>query len=253
MKLSVVIPLHNEEGCVEEVISAITDELRREKLPYEIIAVNDNSTDNTRNILAKLAGKDAQIRIVDRKQPPGFGRAVKEGIANCAGDCVALVMGDASDDPKDIVKYYRKIEEGYDCVFGTRFAKESNVRDYPVLKFLINRLANTFIRVLFFLSFNDVTNAFKAYRREVLDAVSPIQALGFNITAEIPLKAIVRGYSYAVVPVNWYGRTSGVSKLKIRQMGRRYLFTVLHVWLEKMLIMDDLPRKNARSARRKNL
>jgi dolichol-phosphate mannosyltransferase len=243
--MSIVIPLHNEEGCVEEVILDITDELRRENVPYEIVAVNDNSTDKTRSILAKLAAADSGIRIVDRKEPPGFGRAIREGIANSTGDCVAIVMGDASDDPKDIVKYYRKLGEGYDCAFGTRFVKDSVVRDYPLVKLLVNRLANTFIRILFFLGYNDVTNAFKAYRREVLDAVSPIQALSFNITAEIPLKAIVRGYSYAVIPTNWYGRTSGVSKLRITHLGRRYLFTVLHVWLEKMLIKDDLPRKHA--------
>lgn len=244
MKLSVVLPVRNEEECVEKVILDIISELEKEKVPYELVAVNDNSTDNTEGILSKLAEKHANIKIVNRKEPPGFGRAIKDGIVNSSGDAVAIVMGDGSDDPSDIVKYYRKLAEGYDCAFGSRFIKTSIVKDYPQIKWIVNRMANTFIRVLFLMKFNDITNAFKAYRKEVIDAVYPIQALHFNITAELPLKAIVRGFSYAVVPVNWYGRTSGVSKLKITEMGRRYLFTVLYVWLEKLLVQDDLPTKS---------
>lgn len=240
MKLSVVVPAHNEEENIVQTISDIVDELNKEKIDYEIIAVDDNSTDSTAKVVSDLFIKNPNIRLIRRNPPNGFGRAIREGLMHVQGDAVATVMGDLSDDPKDIVRCFRKIEEGYDCVFGSRFMKGSKVKDYPIIKLLINRLANNFIRTLFFIRPNDITNAFKLYRTEVIKAIQPLQALYFNITVEIPLKAIVRGFSYVQIPINWYGRQSGVSKLGIRQMGRKYLFTVLYIWLEKLLLKDEV-------------
>jgi len=154
-------------------------------------------------------------------------------------------MADASDDPHDVVKYYRKLEEGYECVFGSRFTRHSRVENYPAHKLFLNRLANRFIKFLFGLPFNDITNAFKCYRREVIAGLQPILASHFNLTVELPLKAIVRGYSYAVVPINWYGRAVGISKLKIKEMSGRYLFIVLYVFLEKLLAREDYRRKDS--------
>ncbi len=240
LKLSVVIPAHNEEGLIEKVALDILDELNRESIESEIIIVNDNSTDATPNIITRLAKEHKNIKVIHRIPPHGFGRAVREGLENITGDVVVTAMGDASDDPKDIVRYFRKIEEGFDCVFGSRFIKGAIVRDYPLHKLLINRLANTFLQCLFLTRHNDLTNAFKAYRREVIKAIKPIESLYFNITIELPLKALVHEYSIATIPVNWYGRESGVSKLKIRDMGRRYLYIALYVWLQKTLIRDDI-------------
>ena len=240
MKLSIVIPAHNEEECIAQTISDIVEELNKEKIVYEIIAVDDNSTDFTAKVIAELSAQNPNIRLIHRSPPRGFGRAIREGLTHVEGDVVATVMGDLSDDPRDIVRCFKKIEEGYDCIFGSRFMKDSIVKDYPTLKLLINRIANNFIRILFLIKPNDITNAFKLYRTEVIRAVQPLQALYFNITVEIPLKAIVRGFSYVQIPINWYGRKSGVSKLGIREMGRKYLFTVLYVWLEKMLLTDEI-------------
>lgn len=243
MKFSVVIPVHNEEKSIESTILDLHQEFERENIENEIVVVNDNSTDGTSDILKRLSGQFKNIKVVNRKPPNGFGRAIKDGLDNFSGDAVAIVMGDASDDPRDVVTYFRRIEEGYDCAFGSRFIKGSVVKDYPFHKLLVNRIANTFIRCLFLIGHNDITNAFKAYRREVIEAIKPIQARHFNVTVELPLKAIVRGYNYATVPIRWYGRTSGVSKLKIREMGRKYLFTVLYVWLEKHLLKDEIKER----------
>lgn len=243
MKLSVVIPAHNEEALVEKVVSDITDELKRESIPNEIVIVDDNSSDSTPGIVDRLSREHSNIKVIHRVPPNGFGRAVKDGIDNCTGDAVVIAMADASDDPKDIVRYYRKIEEGYDCVFGSRFTKGARVNDYPPHKLIVNRMANAFLQCLFFTRHNDLTNAFKAYRREVIESIKPIESLYFNITIELPLKALIRGYSIASIPINWYGRESGVSKLKIKEMGRRYLYTSLYIWLQKMLIRDDIKDK----------
>jgi dolichol-phosphate mannosyltransferase len=168
--------------------------------------------------------------------------AIRYGLTRITGDAVAIVMADGSDSPEDLVKYYRKLLEGYDCVFGSRFIRGSAVVDYPRHKLLLNRLANAFIRVLFGLQFNDITNAFKCYRREVIAGIQPLISPHFNLTVEMPLKALIRGYSYAVVPISWTNRAAGVSKLKIKEMGSRYLFIVLYLWLEKHLARGDYHR-----------
>jgi dolichol-phosphate mannosyltransferase len=146
-----------------------------------------------------------------------------------------------------MVDYYYKLQEGYDCVFGSRFIKGGKVIDYPMHKLFINRLANLFIQVLFGLKFNDTTNAFKIYRKEVIEGISPLLSHHFNLTVEMPLKAIVRGYSYTTIPITWRNRTTGVSKLKLKEMGSRYLFIVLSIWLEKHLSRGDYKRKRKKN------
>lgn len=244
MKLSVVIPAHNEEGCIDETVTLLVNTLQQEQIAHEILIVNDNSTDRTLELCQQLAQKFETVRYVNNQPPNGFGFAVRRGLAEFAGDAVAVFMADASDDPRDLVEGYYKLCAGYDCVFGSRFIKGSRVVDYPTHKLFINRIANWFVKVIFGLRFNDVTNAFKLYRREVIEGIQPILSHHFNLTVELPLKAIVRGFSYTVMPIRWYNRKTGVSKLKIKEMGSRYLFIVLYVWLEKHLSRGDYHRQN---------
>lgn len=245
--LSVVIPAHNEADGVSPTVAAIAERLRSEQIPFEVVVVDDHSTDDTAGVLARLSDAHPEVRRVENARAGGFGHAVLAGLDAFAGDAVCIVMADASDDPDDIVTYYRTLlDGGYDCVFGSRFMRGSRVVDYPAHKLVLNRLANAFIRVLFGLRLNDTTNAFKCYRRHVIQGCAPLLSRHFNLTVELPLKAIVRGYSYAVVPIRWYNRTTGVSKLKIKEMGSRYLFIVLYVWLEKLLSRGDYRRAPGR-------
>jgi dolichol-phosphate mannosyltransferase len=209
-----------------------------------VLIVDDNSTDDTLIICRQLSVAFPTVRYIQNPPPNGFGFAVRCGLENFEGDAVAIVMADASDDPEDLAKGYYKLLEGFDCVFGSRFIKGGAVVDYPVHKLLINRLANWFVKTLFGLRYNDTTNAFKLYRREVIEGIQPILSHHFNLTVELPLKAIVRGFSYAVIPIRWYNRKAGISKLKIKEMGSRYLFIVLYVWLEKYLSRGDYHRRN---------
>lgn len=242
MELSIVIPAHNEEGCIAETVTAITTRLTAVNIPHNILVINDNSQDNTEKVLLELCSKYTQLRYLNSDPPNGFGLAVRQGLEHFAGDAVAIVMADGSDSPDDIVVYYEKLMEGYDCVFGSRFIKGGRVVDYPYHKLIVNRCANWFIKHLFGLQLNDTTNAFKAYRRSVIQGLNPLLSYHFNLTVELPLKAIVRGYSYAVVPISWKNRTTGISKLKIKEMGSRYLFIVLYVFLEKYLARGDYRR-----------
>ena len=241
--LSVVIPAYNEEGSIVETIHYISKLLEEHNIDYEILVVNDNSCDRTEEILQQLNSENSKVRYINNYYPNGFGFAVRCGLENFQGDAVAIMMADNSDDPQNLVDYYYQLQQGWDCVFGSRFIKGGKVIDYPVHKLIINRLANLFVQVLFGLNFNDTTNAFKAYRREVIEGVSPLLSHHFNLTVEIPLKAIVRGYSHTTIPISWRNRKTGISKLKIKEMGSRYLFIVLYIFLEKWLSRGDYVRK----------
>jgi len=240
--LSIVIPAYNEEHCITPTVNTITQFIEQKNISYEILIVNDNSRDNTEKILQNLHSQNNRVRYINNYYPNGFGFAVRCGLENFQGDAVAIVMADGSDAPEDILSYYDKLREGYDCIFGSRFIKGGKVIDYPSHKLIVNRLANLFIQILFGLNFNDTTNAFKIYRREVIEGISPLISHHFNLTVELPLKSIVRGYNIATVPITWRNRVAGVSKLKLKEMGSRYLFIVLYIWLEKHLSRGDYHR-----------
>jgi dolichol-phosphate mannosyltransferase len=242
LKLSVLIPAHNEEGAIAETIGGLLTQLESASIDYEILVVDDSSTDRTRAVVQHMGAENARIRYHKSHYPRGFGFTVRAGLDEFEGDAVAVVMADASDDPGDLVRYYRLLEDGYDCAFGSRFIRGAAVHDYPRLKLVINRLANGFIRVLFRHGYNDTTNAFKAYRREVIETVQPLLSNHFNLTVELPLKAIVRGHSYGIVPITWRNRKAGTSKLSMQEMGSRYLFIVLYALLERYLSRGDYVR-----------
>jgi len=239
-KLSVVIPACNEEGTIAPTLEDLQKALVQEEIPFEIIVVNDNSTDRTASVVESIVERDARVRMLTRRPPGGFGRAIRTGLDAVSGDFVVIYMADYSDHPKDVVAYYRKLEEGYDCVFGSRFVKGSHVENYPWLKLVVNRIVNKMIEWLFWCRFNDLTNAFKAYRAEVIRASGPFRASHFNITIEMSLSALIRKYHIVQIPISWSGRTAGVSKLKMVEMGRRYLSTLAKVMAERFLIGDDV-------------
>jgi dolichol-phosphate mannosyltransferase len=240
MKMSFVIPAHNEEKNIGKTVCELQTMLLENAIPYEIIVVNDNSTDGTAEAIRQIMAENPCIRTVDREPPAGFGRAIRAGLELVQGDMVITYMADHSDDPKDALTYYRKIEEGYDCVYGSRFRKGSKVEHYPIVKMVVNRMINRIIQTMFWCKFNDLTNAFKAYRVEVISECGPYRSSHFNITIEMSLSALARDYHIAEIPIAWYGRTWGSSSLRLTEMGRRYLSTLLKVFFDKVLVSDDL-------------
>ncbi|EAQ80536.1 glycosyltransferase family 2 protein [Blastopirellula marina] len=242
-KLSVVIPARNEEGCIASTVEHLHLELRLQKVPHEIVVVDDGSTDQTWEVLQKVAGETPEVKPVSNPGPHGFGRAIQYGLQHYTGDAVVIMMADESDDCRDVVVYWEKLKEGYECVFGSRFIKGGGVIDYPTIKWMLNRMANLFIKMVFRIKLNDTTNAFKAYRREVIDGCRPLLAPHFNLTVELPLKAIVRGYTWTIIPITWRNRRTGLAKLKIREMGSRYFFITMYVWLEKYFSRGDYRRQ----------
>lgn len=244
MKLSIVMPAYNEEESIIETIDQIEEAFSKVAIDHEIFIVNDNSKDNTLQVLEELSQKYPSVKYETNHGPNGFGYAVRYGLDRFSGDCVAVMMADLSDSPYDLIRYYTTMVEGnYDCVFGSRFIKGGKVIDYPFVKKVINRIANSIIRIVMGIKYNDTTNAFKLYKKEVIEGVKPILSPHFNLTIELPLKAIIRGYSYTVVPNSWTNRKYGVSKLKIKEMGSRYFFILVYCFVEKYFSRGDFKRK----------
>lgn len=238
--LSVCIPAYNEEGNIGKTIEIVHKTLRDADIPHELVIANDNSKDGTEAVIRAKMEAGIPIRLINRVPPGGFGRALRSCLANFQGDIVCIVMADMSDDPNDIVKYYRKINEGYDAVFGSRFIEGSVVKDYPFMKYLANRIGNKFIQLLFRTEHNDLTNSFKAYRASAVRSIMPLYSSHFNLTIEISLGLLIRDFKIARVPISWYGRTWGRANFKIRELGRRYFATLFKLYAEKLFIHDDV-------------
>lgn len=241
-QLSIIIPANNEAENLANCITGIEKILGDNKIDREIIVVNDNSTDNTKEVLENLCHHFKSLKVIQNRSENGFGRAVRLGLNSFSGNAVAIMMADLSDSPQDLLRYWKKLQEGHECVFGSRFLPESQVIDYPKAKLVANRIVNTAIRYAFKIPCNDITNAFKIYRREVIEGCKPFISPHFNLTVEIPLKAIIRGYSWTVMPISWRNRSKGVAKLKLREMGSRYFFIIAYLWLEKYFSRGDYLR-----------
>jgi len=244
-RLSIVIPARDERGSVAATIQHLHLELSLSHICHEIVAVDDGSGDGTWEELQRLEETVPELHPVRNEGPHGFGRAVVRGIEAARGDAIVIMMADESDDCRDVVRYWEKLREGYDAVFGSRFMAGGGVIDYPQPKYVINRLFNLFLRLLFGFNYNDTTNAFKAYRRTTLDGLRPFLSPHFNLTVELPLKTIIRGYSWTVIPVTWRNRRVGIAKLRIREMGARYMFIVMYVWLEKYFSRGDFRKEGS--------
>jgi dolichol-phosphate mannosyltransferase len=243
VKYSVVIPARDEAEGIADTVAGVVEALEGAGIDYEVIVVDDASRDGTRDVVDRIGRANPRVRCHRSHNPPGFGFAVRAGLDVFTGDAVAIVMADGSDSPEDVVSYYRVLAAGHECAFGSRFVPGARVIDYPRTKLILNRIVNAGIRVLFRHGYNDTTNAFKAYRREVIETLQPLLSNQFNLTVELPLKAVARGHEFEVIPISWTNRATGASKLKLQEMGSRYLFIVLYVLLERHLSKGDYRRR----------
>jgi dolichol-phosphate mannosyltransferase len=234
--LSVVIPAYNEEAVIESTLRGLIVTLSAQAFDWEILVVNDASRDRTSEILLDLERTEARLHHVDNQGRHGYGHAVRCGLANFRGDAVIIAMADGSDAPNDLVQYAIKLQEGYDCAFGMRFGHGSDVRGYPFIKRIANRIGNRMIALLVGQGYTDFTNGFKGFRRRVVDELmQPLVCGEFNLTVEMSLKAVLGGASYAVVPNSWVQRAAGQSKFRLFSLGWLYLITIVYCLIDARL------------------
>ncbi len=232
--LSIVVPVRNESENLKDVFDYFSENLK--DISYEVLIINDFSKDDTLKKSKELSSKLENFKIFDNKKK-GLGGAINLGILESSGDNIAIMMADQSDDINDLIKYNNIIKsENYDAILGSRFLKESKINDYPIQKLILNRIFNFFVKIIFWNSYNDYTNAFKIYKKKALLEIMPLISESFNIFLEIPLKIISRNYKYKIIPINWMGRKKGESKFKIKELGSKYLFTLIYCFIEKSLL-----------------
>lgn len=230
MKFSIAIPAHNEEKNLRICVMKVEDAVKW--YDYEIIIVNDGSRDGTQGEAEKLVSD--RVSLINRPiGDNGFGKAVAAGLRAATGDFVVPVMADLSDEPKDIVRMIRFARTGrFDVISGNRFTKRSLIMGYPQVKLIANRLFNHLVSVMFKVPYKDLSNAFKMYSTSFLRSIKMVSE-DFDLTIEIPLKALIKGMRFAEIPNNWYGRKAGSPKWKLLKVFRIYfnrLFGLYRVW-----------------------
>lgn len=241
MKLSVIIPAYNDEGHIERTLNNLYRKLSAEKIEHELLVLHDECPgDRSGELVTALAEKIPTLRYVKRDPPRGFGLALRHGLELFSGDAVTFYMSDGSDSPDDLILFFRTMEkEGVDCVFGSRFIPGGSMVNYPRVKHILNRMGNVLIRTLFGLKYNDFTNAFKLYRREVVEGAKPFLGRHFNFTVELVLKTINRGYTFKVVPNSWRGRDASESNFNVKKIIFLNLITIFYCLMEKKLLQND--------------
>jgi len=232
--LSIIIPARNEADNLEDILKYFENNLP--EVDFEVLIINDFSDDNTLMKAEKIFASESRFKIFDNKKK-GLGGAINLGIKKANGDRVAIMMADMSDHIDDLMKYNNLIDkENLDAVLGSRFIEGSKISEYPLQKLILNRLFNLFVSLIFWNKYNDYTNAFKIYKKEVLKDLMPLVSESFNIFLEIPLKAISRNYNYKIIPIKWTGRKKGKAKFKIKELRSKYLFTLIYCFIEKNLL-----------------
>ena len=232
--LSIIVPVRNESNIIHEVFDYFSNNLI--DIKYEVLIVNDFSVDDTLDRCKKLVTEYKNFKIYDNKKK-GLGGALNLGINEAKGDYISIMMADLSDDVNDLKRYNKLIQqENFDAILGSRFMRDSKVKGYPIQKLILNRIFNFLVSLLFLNKYNDYTNAFKIYKKRTLLEIMPLISESFNIFLEIPLKIISRNYKYKIISVNWFGRKKGESKFKIKELGAKYLFTLIYCFIEKNLL-----------------
>ena len=234
MSLSIIIPVYNESKQIQYTIKKLL-KFKKNIKNLEIIFINDFSKDNTYEVIKKNIRRKKFIKLVNNKKK-GLGFAIQIGILKSKKKYVCIFMADLSDDLSDVKKYYNLISnKKIDAVFGTRFSKNSRVYNYPFIKLILNRIFNNIVKLLFFTSYNDLTNAFKIYKRKTLIKMLPISSENFDVFLELPLKIIIRKGKYIITSINWKNRKKGKSNFKIKELSSKYAYTLYRCILEKYL------------------
>lgn len=231
--LSIIIPTFQEEKSIEKTLNSICSFLKN-KIVFEIIIIDDKSKDETFKVISNHPEYNKTIFFYSNNSKPGFGNSIVKGVHFSKGEYITIMMADLSDSPQDLLKYYHAIvsDKSVDCVFGDRWV-ENSVKNYPILKRIINRTGNNFLKKILKTDYSDFTNSFKLYKKESILMIEPIISNHFSITLELPLKMITRGFNYVVIPNKWENREHGISNMKILNSIITYSLITIYCLIDK--------------------
>lgn len=231
MRISVVIPAHNESESIHETVARIIEWQRRTGREVEVVVVDDHSTDSTWQEIRKL-----EVVAVKRSRgKPGMGRALLDGSRNASGEIIIWTMADGSDSLDSFDHILEAIESGWDMVIASRHIEGGSRGDQSRLKALLSRLYSIMLSIVFREGISDATNAFRGFRREVLEEVELVSG-GFSISPELTVKAHLAGYRVGEVPTTYRERKAGRSKFRLVKVAPSYLrvfFSGLWFWLKR--------------------
>lgn len=237
--VSVVIPCHNEAMNIGPLIAALKRHF--DDYLYEIIPVDDNSKDETREVMQRLAVDDPRIKPVFRTPPNGVGRAITDGYRAATGKWILSMDCDFQHLLPEIRDLFHAAAKGCDVAVGSRFSRHSVLLNYPFQKIVANRAFHALAQLLFLTKFRDLTNNLKLMRREVYEQIELTQP-GFSINAETGLLPKLMGFKVTEVPISWINRTPdmGVSSFKLFRVGGGYGQVLRKLWIKK--ITGRLPK-----------
>ncbi len=238
MKISFIIPFHNEEKNAGPMIEQVVSYARDQKWDFEVIPVNDRSRDKTQQVLDTYAKKWKFVKPVkrtDTEEAMGntMGKALLEGTKKSVGDIIIWTMGDLADEPATYGAIVAKIGKGYDMVFGSRYMPGGSWGNLDKVKAFLSSWGTRLAQILFGIPVHDITNAFRGFRREVYEKIVLTQS-GFSVSPEFALKAHLAGYRLGEVPTVYYNRVEGVSSFKLWRMTMTYLQVFAGLFMEKL-------------------
>ena len=227
MKISFIIPFHNEEKNAGPMIEQVVKYAQKMKWNFEIIPVNDRSSDTTKEVLKTYAKKWKSVKPIERKEigeTPGntMGKALLEGTRKSTGEIIIWTMGDLADEPATYRAIVDKINKGYDMVFGSRYMPGGSWGNLDKVKALLSSWGTRLAQLLFGVPVHDITNAFRGFRKDLIQHIT-LASSGFSISPEFAIKAHLAGYRLGQVPTVYYNRKEGVSSFKLWRMAITYL------------------------------
>lgn len=234
MKISFIIPLHNEEKNCIPMLQRVSEYASKAKLNYEIIPVDDRSADKTGELIKSFSKKNNRVFPLFRKKDSEekgntMGKSLIEGTKISKGDIIIWTMGDMADDTQTYGDIIQKIEEGYDMVFGSRYMPGGSRGNLDPLKAFCSSWGTSLARFLFGIKVHDITNAFRGFKRDVFDSMV-LESSGFAISPEFAIKAHLSGFKLGEVPTVYTNRVEGVSSFKLFKMIRSYLSLFLNLF-----------------------
>lgn len=236
MKISFVIPFHNEEINSRLVVEKVLDFARKKKLDFEIIPVDDRSVDGTKKNLQNLAKKYPHVKPVFRPKSAEekgntMGKALVLGTQKASGDIIIWTMGDMADDVKTYTEIIKGINGGADIVFGSRYMPGGSRGNLDPLKAYLSSSGTILARLLFGIPVHDITNAFRGFRKSLFKKII-LEEGGFAISPEFAIKAHLSGFKLNEVPTEYTNRVEGISNFKLYRMTRSYLALYLKLFIK---------------------